>query len=148
MSGYVYFIAPEAVFVRKEEDLQVVKIGYTRFHPNARMNDLQIGSPVHLELIAYIDGNIALERAFHNTFAELRWQGEWFLLERKLFDFLGYFADLPPRDRYVPKERLLVSLYDNVFARASSHPRWTDEEYLASAEPRWLIEWFPEAVEA
>jgi hypothetical protein len=148
VSGFVYFVTPEAVFHRSEEDLHVVKIGYTRFHPRVRMRELQCGSPVTLELLAYIDGSIPLERAFHDTFAELRWQGEWFLLDRKLRDFLGYFNGLPPSDRYVPREQLLVSLYDNVFAPTSSHPQWTDEEYQASAEDGFLRVWFPEAMDA
>lgn len=148
MSGFVYFIAPEAVFRRDEEDLRVVKIGYTKFHPQSRLNGLQTGSPICLELLAFIDGNTALERAFHDAFAELRWQGEWFLLERKLHDFLGYFDGLPPNNRYVSRETLGVSLYDNVFAQTSPHPKWTDEEYCSSAEPRFLAKWFPEVCEA
>ncbi len=126
--SYVYFIAPEAVFCRREEALQVVKIGFTKSHPSARMNNLQTGSPVTLELLAFIDGSPDLERAFHECFAELRWQGEWFLLERKLHDFIGYFDGMPPNDRYVQRERLEVSIFDNIFARASSHPSMTDEE--------------------
>lgn len=147
-SGYVYFITPEAVFHRNEEDLQVVKIGYTRHHPTARMRDLQVGSPVPLELLAYIDGSIALERAFHDCFAELRWQGEWFLLDRKLFQFLGYFSGLPVNNRYVDRDRVCVSLYDNVFCDGSPHPRWSDDDYESSADPEFLLRWFPEVLEA
>lgn len=148
MTGFVYFIAPEAVFSRREEDSRVVKIGYTKFHPSARLQSLQTGSPAPLEIIAYIDGDPALEKAFHKTFAELQWRGEWFLLDRKLHDFLHYFSELPCDDRYVSREMLGVSLYDNVFAPHSSHPKWTDEEYLQSAKPDFLRNWFPEAVQS
>lgn len=148
MSGFVYFIAPEAVFIRSEEGLRVVKIGYTRNHPKARMFQLQTGSPVGLELLAYIDGTIDLERAFHDAFAELRWQGEWFLLERKLYDFLHYFSDLPPNSRYVNRSTLGVSIYDNILATSSSHPTCSDEDYLNSCDPKPLLRFFPEVCEA
>ncbi len=146
--SYVYFIAPEAVFYRSEESLQVVKIGFTRYHPNRRMYDLQTVSPVTLELLAFIDGDVQLERAFHDTFMELRSHGEWFILDGKLHDFLAYFDGLPPENRYVPRERLLVSMYDNIFASCSSHPRWTDDEYLRTANTEYLHRWFPEVLEA
>lgn len=142
--SYVYFIAPEAVFVRREHALRVVKIGYTKSHPTSRMSNLQTGCPVPLDLIAFVDGDLALEQAFHECFAELRWQGEWFLLERKLHDFLGYFDEMPINQRYVPRDRLEVSISDNIFARASSHPSMTDDEYLASANIEPIRRHFPE----
>ena len=148
MSGFVYFIAPEAVFVRPaDDDLNRVKIGFTGQDPKARLRALQTGSPVPLDIIAYINGDLRTERAFHDCFAELAWQGEWFLLDRKLFDFLAYFSDLPLNQKFVTQEALYVSLYDNVFAPHSSHPRWSDAEYLASARPEFLASLFPEAVE-
>lgn len=147
MNGFVYFIAPEAALLRREEELQKVKIGHTRFNPVSRMSDLQCGSPVCLELLAYTDGPVQLKRAFHATFAEMRYQGEWFYLHGKLRDFLGYFDGLPPKERYVTRERLIVSLYDNVFAECAPHPSITDAEYLATADPRHLEQWFPEVFE-
>lgn len=145
--GFVYFITPEAVFSR-EESLRVVKIGFTRSSPIARMRDLQCGSPVTLELFAYIEGSIELERAFHEAFAPLRAQGEWFYIDHKLEDFLYYFADYHKReiDRLIPHDDVVSSVFDNVFAKCAPHPSITDEDYLASAEPRWLAGWYPEAV--
>lgn len=146
--SYVYFIAPEAVFIRKEDALRVVKIGYTKSHPKIRLDALQTGSPVSLELIAFVKGDQSLERAFHEAFAPLRWQGEWFLLERKLRHFLGYFEGMPPASRLVSRDELVVSLYDNVFTQYSPHPDMSDEDYLASADPQHLLRWFPEVCDA
>jgi hypothetical protein len=146
--GYVYFITPEAVYHRRDDDLQKVKIGYTRFHPGARLNDLQCGSPVTLELLAFVQGGVDLERAFHEAFAELRFQGEWFYLHGKLFDFLGYFEGLPPKDRYVDRERLLVALYDNVLSDCVPHPSVPEADWLASADVKPLLRFFPELLEA
>jgi len=150
MSGFVYFIGPEAVIYRNpDSDAVRVKIGYTRYNPQTRLGALQCGSPVPLELIAYIDGTQELERAFHGAFAELRSHGEWFYVEHKLRDFLGYlYPERGDSPRYVHRDRLTVALYDTVFARCSSHPSMTDEEYCRTTDPRWLIEYYPEVCEA
>ena len=85
MSGFVYFIAPEALLCRQQDDeLRYVKIGYTGNKPEARLAALQTGCPAPLTLIAYIDGSPELERDFHNTFADLRMTGEWFCVAHKL----------------------------------------------------------------
>jgi Meiotically up-regulated gene 113 len=148
--GFVYFIGPEALFHRDPDDDEVkVKIGFTRNNPHSRLAALQCGSPVWLDLIAYIDGTPELERAYHEAFAELRAHGEWFYLHHKLRDFLGYlYPDNYKDQRYVDRARLTVCLYDTVFARSSSHPSMTDEDYCKTTDPRWLIEWYPEVCEA
>lgn len=149
MSGFVYFIAPEAMFCRDEESLQRVKIGFTKSNPVERLKNLGCGSPVPLELIGYVDGPIELERAFHDAFAPLRCQGEWFYADLKLRDFLGYFDDRPrPHDeRYIDRDKLLVSLCANVFAECAPNPSISDDDYLASADPSYLAPWFPEVFE-
>lgn len=144
MSGFVYLIAPEAVYARDEEALKVVKIGFTKSHPKVRLSTLQTGSPVTLELLAYFDGDLELERALHCAFDELRWQGEWFRLDRKLGDFVGYLVDQPDQSRYVEWWRVIEAAHDNIFARRSSHPRWSDKEYCASCDEYGLTPYFPE----
>lgn len=150
MSGYVYFIAPEAMFLRDEwEEAARVKIGFTRNSPAQRMHALQCGSPVPLTLLAYIDGPVELEKAFHGAFADMRSHGEWFYCHHKLRDFLLYITeDDWKAPRYVSREKVAVALYDTVFAPSSPHPSITDEEYCKCTDHRWLIEWFPEACEA
>lgn len=144
MSGFVYLIGPEAVFHRSEWDLRVVKIGYTRHHPNGRLNELAGGSPVALELIAFMPGGLELERAFHETFAPLRSHREWFYLQGKLFDFVSYLYSPPAPHAAVERDRLITAMIDTVFARGSSHPSMSDQEYMASARPHHLASYFPE----
>lgn len=52
--SYVYFITPEAAFVRDEPTLKVVKIGVTSGRPRNRVRALQCGSPVPLEIDEYL----------------------------------------------------------------------------------------------
>lgn len=149
MSGFVYFIGPEALFDRDLwSEAAKVKIGFTRNDPECRLHALQCGSPVHLNLLAYIDGSPELEKAFHGTFSEIRSHGEWFFCHHKLRAFL---SDITPDDwkapRYVTRERLLVALYDTVFAPNSPNPEVSDQDYCSGTDHRWLIEWFPEVCE-
>jgi hypothetical protein len=147
--GYVYFIGPEALLFRSWEphDPYCVKIGYSKFHPSRRLMELQASSPMGLELIAFIEGPPSLERAFHDTFAELRSHGEWFFCTLKLHHFMCYFANLPPRQRLVERPRLVTALYDAVFSDCVPHPSISERKYLASARPEYLEPWFPEVLE-
>jgi hypothetical protein len=54
-----------------------IKIGRAR-DPRQRVRDLQIGSPVPLDLVCTIEGDERLESAFHKVFADDRLHGEWF----------------------------------------------------------------------
>lgn len=146
MSGYVYFIAPEALLVR-DEDTQLVKIGYTRNSPSARLAALQCGSPLTLDLFAYTNGSEELERAFHQAFSECRSHGEWFYVCGKLFSFLAYF-DRPPGDRYVTPEQIAVSLYDNVYSDTPPHPNIDVGEWRRSADASPLLRFYPEVADA
>lgn len=144
MSGFVYFIAPEALYCR-DEDTQLVKIGHTRNNPESRLAALQCGSPLILDLFAYTPGDALLERAFHEAFAECRSHGEWFFLVGKLHDFLSYF-DRPPGDRYVTPEQIAVSLYDNVRRDTPTHG--DASLWLHSGDVRPLLPFYPEAADA
>jgi len=147
VSGFVYFITPEAALVRSEET-QLVKIGFTKKDPRTRLATLQCGSPLHLVLWAYVEGSEALERAFHEAFSELRSHGEWFLLQDKLYGFLSYLGDEPNIGNLIGRERVCVALFDNV-----SNPCPTfipDDEYLwsISGDIRPLTPFYPEVIEA
>lgn len=54
-----------------------VKIGLTR-DVRQRLESLQTGSPVKLEILAYCEGDRWLERQYHTFFATQRLHGEWF----------------------------------------------------------------------
>jgi hypothetical protein len=54
-----------------------IKIGHAKYW-DVRGPNLQTWSPLPLECIALIDGDVALERRFHALFQECRSHGEWF----------------------------------------------------------------------
>lgn len=68
---------------------QFVKIGYTK-NINKRLSQLQVSSPVKLEVLHLIDGNITLEKKLHVLFKDLRTSGEWFNFDASI---LEYFVD-------------------------------------------------------
>lgn len=70
-------------------DNQFLKIGYTK-NINKRLCQLQVSSPVKLEVLHLIDGNVTLEKELHILFKNLRTSGEWFSYNASI---LEYFAD-------------------------------------------------------
>lgn len=149
-SGYVYFIAPEAWFLRQRDADEVrVKIGYTKHDPKLRLDALQSGSPVSLQVIAYIDGSVALERDFHNAFANLGSHGEWFFIKGKLRELLYSLEDGPRiNSKHFQRNEFTDILYDTVFCDSLPNGDACQEEYLCSADVSYLSPWFPEAVRA
>lgn len=69
-------------FIRSGE---FVKIGHCVRDPIRRLEKLQVGNPVTLELIGLCEGERCDELAWHGRFGKLRVRGEWFRLEPKLF---------------------------------------------------------------
>lgn len=147
MTGYVYFITPEAPYHR-DESTSLVKIGFTTKNPRNRLAALQCGSPLPLVLWAYIQGPESLERAFHAAFAELRSHGEWFFLQDKLHDFLSYFGDEPNIGKLIPRERVGVSLFDNVYSTIPPHPAIDENLWIISGDINPLLPFYPEVLEA
>jgi DNA-binding XRE family transcriptional regulator len=70
-------------------EYQFVKIGYTK-NINKRLKQLQTSSPVKLEVLHLIDGNVTLEKELHLLFKDLRTSGEWFKFDNSI---LEYFID-------------------------------------------------------
>ena len=64
----VYFIGAET---------GPIKIGITTY-PKLRLEHLQTGSPVPLQIHALVRGGRSLERAYHEYFDRWRLHGEWF----------------------------------------------------------------------
>lgn len=67
--GFVYVI--HAVGTNR------IKVGHT-LTPEARLKDLQTGSPFPLRMLACWPGSVAIERRIHTVLAEFRQVGEWF----------------------------------------------------------------------
>jgi hypothetical protein len=142
MTGFVYFIAPDAILHRNDGDA-LVKIGYTRHSPHQRLRALQTGSPVHIKVWAYIRGTEALERAFHDAFAELRSHGEWFFVHYKLYDFLALLGREPHIGKLIENEQVEVALFDSVFQKSVPHPSVPEADYMRSARPEALRPFYP-----
>lgn len=77
---YVYFI--EAF-----RETPLVKIGKAK-NPEARLRNLQVGSPVKLKMIGQVKCKsdfhaLQVEKFAHNLFYKQRRRGEWFRLSEK-----------------------------------------------------------------
>lgn len=141
MSGFVYFIGPEALLHRQDT---VVKIGYTTGNPRSRLAALQTGSPELLVLWAYTPGGPDLERAFHETFADMRSHGEWFFVQHKLWHFLGYLGSEPNIGNLISPDQLEVAIFDNIFCDVPPGPEVPEEDWVGSVKPERLAGHFPD----
>lgn len=65
---YVYFIGGET---------GAIKIGLS-IAPVERLASMQMGSPIKLSILAKVEGDAALEKAYHKRFSDHRSHGEWF----------------------------------------------------------------------
>ncbi|MAC56919.1 MAG: hypothetical protein CMH85_01275 [Novosphingobium sp.] len=141
-TGVVYFIGPEASLYRSPDMELCVKIGFTSGCPMQRMHAFQAGSPQVLELIAYTDGSLKLEKAFHEAFAPLASHREWFFLAERLSSFLAY---LDGDDKHVSRTRLIDAIDDVLSPRSSiPHPSIDEQSWRSSADMAPLIPFFPE----
>jgi hypothetical protein len=76
----VHSITPQGfVYIISAKGLDLVKIGFSQT-PHSRLNALQTGSPVELELFSTWRGTERDERELHCILAEFRTKREWFSL--------------------------------------------------------------------
>lgn len=78
--GYVYFVAAPSV--------GMVKIGYSRDHPDGRLSGLRGASPVPLEPLAAFHGARTQEKMLHRTFDDLHSHREWFRMAEPLAGYI------------------------------------------------------------
>lgn len=76
----IYLISHENKFV---------KIGFTK-NIHKRLSQLQTSSPVKLEVLHLIEGDVNLEKKLHLLFGNLVVSGEWFTFDDSI---LNYFKD-------------------------------------------------------
>jgi len=65
-----------------------IKVGYAKDDITKRVKNLQCASPVKLELIHSMEGDIFLEKAIHREFKKSKIKNEWFALSEKLHNFI------------------------------------------------------------
>ncbi|OMB79275.1 hypothetical protein A5743_14320 [Mycolicibacterium conceptionense] len=92
-----------------------VKIGSAR-DVRVRLEELQIGNPAELTVLADQPGGLPRERELHRRFAEHRVRGEWF---RLLPEIVEYIASIPSREthkvpEYVQIQRDLIKKQEAV----------------------------------
>ena len=75
----IYFIKSESGHV---------KIGYTRNNVERRLTELQVGNPFKLSILKTIDFPKKQEILIHQKFYSSRCQGEWFLLNEDILEFI------------------------------------------------------------
>lgn len=79
------------VYFAQDTDSQLIKIGRVKNFEDveARINALQLGSPVKLNILTVLNCNPHYETKLHQKFAHLRVHGEWFRPTLELVEFIG-----------------------------------------------------------
>lgn len=83
-AGCVYFI--------QADGNGYIKIGWTSGHPDVRLRDLIMMSPVRLVPLGVFPGPLSFEARLHARFAGFRTHGEWFRPEAPLLGFIKRWA--------------------------------------------------------
>lgn len=65
-----------------------VKVGTTR-KPDKRITEIQVSSPVPLDVMLVVPGDVILERRIHRRFRHLRRHGEWFKAAPEFLSFVN-----------------------------------------------------------
>lgn len=118
MSGFVYFIGPEALMLREEDsELAVVKIGFTGAHPYARLQQLQTGSPVPLDLLFFMRADEQVERVLHEVFQEQGSHLEWFHLSGPLRAGLQCLCDVMREIGHLTHEPLPACIFQEIMSK-------------------------------
>ena len=84
-NGGVYFI--------RSGDNGPIKIGYSSNGPQARMGELQVGSPEELKIVGWVPGPKPLEKKIHTFLDGWKIRGEWFEADEVVFSLMGYLQD-------------------------------------------------------
>lgn len=72
-----------------------VKFGVSN-NPAVRIKELQTGNPFKISLLLSIvyDDSFSIEKRIHKYFNEKRESGEWFLIDKKIKDFVKYLKNI------------------------------------------------------
>jgi hypothetical protein len=124
-AGYIYLI--------RAIGTELVKVGYTYTSPRERLLDLQIGSPLPLELIlgVYVANPAKIEKRIHRKFATYRHHGEWFCLPEQILQAFALLMELfTEGDRllHAPNRRKCLSgKQQSILAVLTIEPQPIDE---------------------
>jgi hypothetical protein len=87
-------VPPGGVYLVQGGDDGPIKIGSSCVIER-RLTELQIGSPLALNLRAVIPGDMGVERGLHRKFALHRLHGEWFTPHQDILDLIATGRKLP-----------------------------------------------------
>lgn len=86
--SYIYFI--------EDTNYKTIKIGKAT-NPKTRLNELQVGNPSHLELLAACEVELKnaklAEQELHERFEPFRVRGEWFKATQYMRDLIDWMKD-------------------------------------------------------
>lgn len=122
--GCIYFV--------RAVGIDMVKIGFTDGHPKMRMGDLQVGSPIRLESVGFIEGTTDDEQAIHRTFAEHRSHGEWFHMSPPV---LAFIEDSLANGTMSSTYDMRPTTRQNLSIRLSEDEKATVDEYRNQFNP-------------
>ena len=94
----IYLISHENKFL---------KIGYTK-NIHKRLSQLQTSSPVKLEVLHLIEGDVDLEKELHQSFGNLVVSGEWFEFHESILDYFKDKECLMWSEGFTPYEKYPV----------------------------------------
>lgn len=103
----------------------LIKVGTAR-DPVKRLNDLQVGSPGELEIIALFEGDYHVESKYHEQLQAHRVRGEWFDIPDDVIDSIkehgvwSFRSKLRPAQ--TPRDRAVA------LAMSEGLKEWTSSE--------------------
>lgn len=100
------------IYLIANEETQTCKIGFTD-DLKSRFSSLQSSNSSKLHIYGYIQGDRNLEKELHESFKDLRKQGEWFYLDEKICNHFD--ADI-------------VSINGSIFKRKAEYIRWNSND--------------------
>ena len=92
----IYFIKSESGHV---------KIGHTDNDIESRLYMLQNGNPFKLTVLKTIDADSLQETLIHRKFKKYRCEGEWFLLNQEILEYINQPYTLKTKDVSKPNTR-------------------------------------------
>ena len=76
-----------------------VKIGFTD-NPKKRISTIQVSVPTKIEMMLLIEGGRKLEKELHDRFHKQRTNGEWFLIDEDIDNYLAEMEDFDLKWNY------------------------------------------------
>lgn len=82
------------IYFMQGEDSKRIKIGFTKWNVEQRLNKLQTGSPERLKVLFFFDGTLREERSIHRQFSSFNVGGEWFKGDQEILKFIENKSNL------------------------------------------------------